>query len=326
MSQAPRYVERREIHRGRRYSIYRVREADGATRVIKLVRPGGGADASLAMLRHEGEVLASLAIPGVVRAFGLTEVEGAPALILEDAGPQSLRAFLRHRPLGVPAFLACAIQLADGLDRLHEARVIHRDVNATNVVVGEDGRPTLVDFRLATSVAGAEGSVRELEGVLDAIAPEQTGRLGRAVDHRADLYALGATLYEMLTGAPPFSSSDAAEVVHMHLARPPPPPAERNGAAPPILGELVLRLLAKTPEQRYQSAAALAADLREIDRRVHAGAQSRGSSSAGSTSSASSRRRRASTGAAPTWRASRRRSPGLPRAQASSASWQGARA
>jgi predicted ATPase/signal transduction histidine kinase len=272
MSQTARYVEHREIHTGRRYVVLRAREPGGATRVLKVVRPGPRAADSAARLRHEHEVLASLAVPGVVRSFGLADVEGAPALVLEDAGPHDLRAWLRRRPLGLGAFLACAVQLADTLAGLHEARIIHREINAANVVAGDEGQLTLVDFGLATSVAGGQAGAGEQEGALEAMAPEQTGRLGRPVDHRADLYAIGALFYEMLTGAPPFSSPDPAELVHAHLARPPVPPVARNPETPPIVSDLVLRLLAKMPEQRYQSAAALAADLREIRRRIRAGA------------------------------------------------------
>ncbi|APR78348.1 Sensory box histidine kinase [Minicystis rosea] len=272
MSQGGPYVEQQEIHRGRRYSVARVTDADGAPRILKLVRSGRRAAQSAALLDHEQEMIEALAsVPGVVRSFGRVEVEGVAALVLEDAGSHNLKDWLRRRPLGVSAFLARAIQLADTIAGIHRENIIHRDLNATNIVVSEDGdRFTVIDFGLATSASGAQGAAAEFEGTLRAIAPEQTGRISRLVDHRADLYSLGATFYEMITGRPPFSASDPAELVHAHLARAPAPPTDTNRAVPPILGELVLKLLAKMPEQRYQSAEALAADLREIERRHRA--------------------------------------------------------
>jgi predicted ATPase/signal transduction histidine kinase len=275
MSQLGPYVERREIHCGRCYALLRVRGADGAPRVLKVVRSARDAAKKAALLRQEHDVLSGLAVPGVVRCLGLGVLDGATALVLEDAGPHDLRAWLRRRPLGIDAFLPRAIQLADTVAGLHGKRVIHRDLDPTNVVVSEDGeRLTIIDFALATSVAGAEGSVAagDREGTLRAISPEQTGRLGRPVDHRADLYALGAIFYEMLAGRPPFSAADPVELVHAHLARAPAPLAEIRPEVPRVLGDVVLKLLAKMPEQRYQSAEALAADLREIERRARASA------------------------------------------------------
>jgi predicted ATPase/signal transduction histidine kinase len=270
-------VEPGEVHRGHRYLVLRGLSHNDEPRILKIVRSGRDASRSAALLHHEHEVLASLAVPGVVRPYGLTELEGATALVLEDAGPNDLREWLQHRPLGVGAFLARAIQLADTVAALHGEKIIHRDINPTNIVVSADGdRLTLIDLGLATSVAGAGGTLPagDLEGTLYTIAPEQTGRLNRPVDHRADLYSLGATFYEILTGRPPFSLPDPAELVHAHLARAPVPPAERNPEVPAILSDIVLKLLAKMPEQRYQSAEALAADLREVERRYRGRGQS----------------------------------------------------
>ena len=197
-----------------------------------------------------------------------------PTLVLEDAGPHNLSERLRHRALPTDLFLDMAIHLAEIVASLHQQRVIHRDINPSNVVVGADGRSlTLVDFGLATHVVAMARptSAGELAGTLPYVAPEQTGRVDRAMDHRADLYSLGATLYEMATGNPPFQTDDPAEMVHAHLAFSPAPPSSRNPAVPQVLSEIVLRLLAKMPEQRYQSSEALLADLREARRQWRSG-------------------------------------------------------
>jgi serine/threonine protein kinase len=227
-----------------------------APRVRKtlVVEPGGSSGA--AKLRKEYAMLRELFaqdVPNLARPLALEDTGELPALVLEDAGPQDLAQWLRHRPLGIDTFLDLAIRLTEIVASLHRQNVIHGDINPANVVVSADGqRLTLVDFGLAPHVVGlcADRSALELAGTLPYIAPEQTGRMDRLVDHRADLYSLGATLYEMLSGAPPFLSADAAELVHAHLARTPTPLHEANPLVPEALSAVVLKLLAKMPEQR----------------------------------------------------------------------------
>ncbi|SEU16203.1 Predicted ATPase [Myxococcus fulvus] len=272
MVELPGLQDTRRIYRGHRYDVLRAWTPDGGARVLKVVREGPLAESSAGMLRHEHVMLRELSdIDGVVNVIGLEELSGHLALVLEDAGPNDLRDLLRRGPLEVDLFLELALDVATTLGALHRRHVIHRDLNPANLVVASNGRRlVMIDFDLATSVQGlvrSAGVPGGFEGTLRYIAPEQTGRMGRRVDHRADLYALGATFYEMLTGEAPFLSADAAQLVHALLAQPPIPPVDRNPALPSILSDVVLRLLAKSPEERYQSAEALVADLREIQRR-----------------------------------------------------------
>jgi predicted ATPase/signal transduction histidine kinase len=262
-----------EIYRGTRYVVTRRTQA-GLPVVVKAVRPEypdlAGARARLS---HEHELLVDLRLPGIVRVAGLepADAEGASALVLEDAGNQTLKQWQLRRPLSPEPFLTLAIGLAEVLSRLHERNIIHRDINPTNVVIGEQGRVTLIDFDAATATAGPAqrtGVPAHRGAALPYISPEETGRVGRLVDARADLYSLGATFYELLTGAPPFVTSDPVDLVHAHLARMPFPPAQANPAVPGLLSDLVLKLLAKMPEARYQSAQALLSDLREAENRL----------------------------------------------------------
>ncbi|NUP14394.1 MAG: AAA family ATPase [Polyangiaceae bacterium] len=264
-----------EIHRGPRFVLFRIREPHGRTRIHKAVRPGPRAPASTAKLEHELAMLRDLLeVEHIARPITLEPVQGRTTLVLRDAGPRDLKEVVRNKPLGLDDFLRIAIQLAGTVGHVHARHIIHRDINPCNVVVSADlRRATLIDFGLATHVAGStqrEAPALELEGTLLYIAPEQTGRMSRPVDHRADLYSLGATFYEMLTGAPPFVSTDPVELVHAHLATLPVPPREVNEAVPKVLSDLVMKLLAKTPEQRYQTAEALVADLEEAQRRWEA--------------------------------------------------------
>lgn len=258
-----------EVHRGARHLVRRGSLRPGeATVVIKTVAPGHPSAQALAEgLRREHQRLAGLPIAGVARALGLDQDGGGPALVLEDAGAQNLAQWLRRRPVSVEVFLSLALQLTEILVRLHERALIHRALDPTNVVVGPSDRLTLVDFGAATFVPRDAGVPPRLSGSLLYIAPEETGRMNRIVDHRADLYSLGAIFHELLTGAPPFPALTPLETVHAHLARAPVPPARASAGVPVLLSDLTLKLLAKTPERRYQSAEALLADLREASRR-----------------------------------------------------------
>ncbi|PTL78247.1 AAA family ATPase [Vitiosangium sp. GDMCC 1.1324] len=266
-----------ELHRGRRFIVSRVWTREGVSLVLKQARQGPLASSSLAMLHHEFSLLReleALGVVGVVRPRALEDVAGVPALVLEDAGPHDLQEWLKHNPVEPDTFLELALQLAEILCHLHRLRVLHRDLNPTNILVAAGTRRlTLIDFDLATRVAAASptSSIHgELESALPYIAPELTGRMDRSVDSRADLYSLGATFYELLTGQPPFTSTDPVELVHSHLARPPLPPALANPKVPSLLSDLVLKLLAKMPEERYQSADSLLADLQEAQKRKQA--------------------------------------------------------
>jgi predicted ATPase/signal transduction histidine kinase len=263
-----------EIQRSGRHVVRRLWDDEASARISKQVLldvPDPAA--ALTRLRHEFEVLSHLNVPGVVRALGWQETAKGPVLWLEDAGPWDLKQRLGGKPLAVPEFLRLAIQLTEGLAGLHGRGFIHGDLSPGNVVVDVvDGeRLTLIDLETAAAVAPAapvESVPADPDTELLYVSPEQTGRMNRPVDRRADLYSLGAIFYEMLTGTPPFPIGDPVELVHAHLARSPRPLP--GAAAPGLISDLVLRLLAKTPERRYQSAAGLLWDLREAASRLDA--------------------------------------------------------
>ncbi len=263
------YECRDTVHEGWRFVVRRCHTAAGAPVVVKSVREGASGKDAGAALRHEYGILCKVASsphrPRISNALALDEGIAGPALVLADAGRQNLHEFLRHRPLEVSQALPLLVELAQIVAALHDQHVLHREISPQNVVMGEDGRPTLVDFDAATQILGLspEAMTAAHPGELYYLAPEQTGRMDRGVDHRADLYSLGATFYKVLTGSPPFAVSDPVEVTHAHLARAPVEPTTINPKVPRLLSELVLKLLAKAPERRYQSAAALALDLEE---------------------------------------------------------------
>jgi PAS domain S-box-containing protein len=258
------YRTRAQISVGERFVVSRVARGDGPALVVKSMRDDRPGPRSAALLRHEWDVLHDLDLPRIEHAYALEEDEHGPLLLLEDAGSQTLSDLIDHKPLGTARFFELAIPMVEAMAGVHQRGFIHRDICPANFVIGEF--PTLIDFETATATptfsqtASAPG---ELEGTLSYIAPEQTGRMNRSVDHRADLYALGATFYEMLTGAPPFSTFDPIELLHAHVARRPHAPAVVNTAVPTALSNIVIKLLSKMPEWRYQTADALKHDLEE---------------------------------------------------------------
>jgi diguanylate cyclase (GGDEF)-like protein len=234
-----------------------------------------GPDA-LRRARHETTTLRRLAgVPGVVQLAGAATVPVDPAdqvlddtILLIDDGGSPLTAVLAAGRLEPPAVLSLAWRLATVVAAVHARGVVHQDLNPANILlVGPDQAPVLIDFGLATTFAEERPGFlhpTEIAGTLAYLAPEQTGRTGRPVDERADLYALGATLYELLTGRPPFTATDPLKLIHDQLARAPVPPAELDQRVPAGLSAIVLRLLEKEPDRRYQSAQGLAYDLARL--------------------------------------------------------------
>jgi len=254
--------------------VYRaVRRADETPVVLKILRNAYATPLERASFQWEYELLRDLDIPGVVRAYDLTSYESCPVIVLQELGGQSLADLLGTRPLALVEALECAIQLAGTLDRLHRAAILHRGVSPSCVVLAKAGRAVLTDFSHATDQSGlrpAPRAVGLITGRLAYMSPEQTGRMNRSVDDRSDLYSLGVTLYQMLTGGAPFSSDDPLALIYAHIATPPTPPSDVSPAIPSVLSAVVLKLMAKNAEDRYQSALGLKADLEECLRQWRA--------------------------------------------------------
>lgn len=252
------------LYESPRTRVYRARRRDGQAVVLKTLRSEVPTPAEVAQLQQEHRMSARVAGEGATRAPALDGAGALPILVMEDLGATSLAAWLEGRALDVAEALSIGARIAECLRLVHGRGVVHKDVNPSNVLIEPmSGRIALTDFG-AAALLGAEGDgavVTALEGTLEYLAPEQTGRVGRALDHRADLYALGVTLFELLTGALPFAEADAAELIYAHVARPPPDVRARRPEIPEPVAAIVRALLAKAPEDRYQSAAGLGADL-----------------------------------------------------------------
>ncbi|RSM40104.1 hypothetical protein DMB66_57560 [Actinoplanes sp. ATCC 53533] len=249
-----------ELGRGARTVVYRVTR-DGHDRAMK-VFPGGSDPAAMQDLRREAALLAWTDHPALPRVYEVGQSGQRPYLIMELIEGRSLGEILRIRPLAVDHALRLGGQLAGALAALHGVGLVHRDVKPHNIMIEPDGTARLIDLGMAgrTSAQRSDAAV----GTLQYSAPEQGGTLNRPVDARSDLYSLGAVLHECLTGAPPFASTDASELLRLHSGAPPPDPRDDRPEVPATLAAILAKLLAKDPDDRYQSAAGLGADLSRL--------------------------------------------------------------
>jgi serine/threonine protein kinase len=218
-------------------------------------------------LRQEYLISHSLDLEGIVKAYHLERDRNQLALILEDFGGQSLKEILSTKTISLKDFLHIAISVAETLEQLHKIPILHKDINPSNIIINlETGQVKLTDFGIASRLSQENPSISNsnlLEGTLAYISPEQTGRMNRSIDYRTDLYSLGVTFYEMLTGQLPCIASDPLELMHYHLAKQPASLhlLRSKEKIPQVVSEIVMKLLAKNAEDRYQSATGLKIDL-----------------------------------------------------------------
>ncbi len=239
-----------------------VRASDGQRVALKVY---SGASAG-ARAEREFHVLGLAAGPGVPEALALQCEGGRGVLALAFVQAQPLSQLIEAEALGPAAFLRIAIGLADCVARLHAARIVHKDIRPGNILVERVTQRTwLIDFGRAALLGSAGDRAADADfsnSTLLYVSPEGTGRMDRGLDARSDLYSLGATFYHALTGRPPFDLREALELVHAHMALVPPPPIALHTSVPPTLSRIVMKLLQKEPEERYQTASSLRDDLR----------------------------------------------------------------
>ncbi len=274
----PHYKVLEVLHEGAKHTLYRaLRQADGRPVVIKI--PATPRMDSRGIARLERELALTRRCQGsphVVHALELVQLPGTAALVLEDFQGRSLNQLLSG-PLELRTFLRLAISMASALAEVHRHEIVHLDIKPANILVNEmTGEVKIGDFGIASTLPLDHPSFRPastVEGTFAYLSPEQTGRMNRSVDQRSDLYSLGISFYEMLVGALPFSAEDVLGWFHCHLAVVPRPVSEANPSVPVALSRIVARLMAKAPEDRYQSAEGLKADLEQCAARWDSGAE-----------------------------------------------------
>ncbi|MDD5724323.1 MAG: sigma 54-interacting transcriptional regulator [Syntrophales bacterium] len=260
------------IYSGSKNAYYRgAREKDGVPAVIKVPIAAPSREKGRIQVTHEHNLLNSLNIKGIPKSRGVKEYRDGFALILEDSGGSCLAGW-KPKGFNVGDVMTIASKLAELLGELHANGVTHKDINPESIFYEpETGAVWLADFRCAIFSSPDNHKIPDPgmpDGTPPYMSPEQTGRMNRSVDFRTDFYSLGVTLYEMLTGTLPFKGSNSLEIVHSHLALQPRPPHESNLLIPETVSSLLMKLLSKSPEDRYQSAWGMKADFDECLRQL----------------------------------------------------------
>lgn len=275
------YLVLEKIYEGLRAAVYRgQRLVDRQPVVIKFLRREYPDLAELVRFRNQYLITKKLALAGTVKSYSLETCGNGLAIVMEDFGGISLTDYLATKNCQELAsnyladFWQIAIQLTQILEQIHQQKIIHKDIKPQNILINPNTKQVkLIDFSIASLLPRENQqqlNLNALEGTLAYMSPEQTGRMNRGIDYRTDFYSLGITFYQLLTGKLPFATADSLELIHSHLARVPTPPQQINSAIPNPVGDIVLKLMAKTPEERYQSAAGLHYDLQTCQKQWEA--------------------------------------------------------
>ncbi|MFB2894787.1 AAA family ATPase [Aerosakkonemataceae cyanobacterium BLCC-F50] len=251
--------------------IYRgIKNQNNLPVILKVLKQDYPTAIELTRYKQEYEITRSLNITGVIQAYSLLNHQRTLAIILEDFGGESLEHWIKelpekYSPMTLREFLHLAIQITEIIGKIHAANVVHKDINPSNIVMNiETGVIKIIDFGISTRFSYTSPAFQNpniLEGTLAYLSPEQTGRMNRFLDYRTDFYSLGVTFYTLLTGKLPFTTKDVLELVHCHIAKQPVSPHLINSRIPPVVANIVMKLIAKSAEDRYQSAWGIKADL-----------------------------------------------------------------
>ncbi|HEY9831743.1 MAG TPA: AAA family ATPase [Stenomitos sp.] len=256
------------IHESVNSLVYRgLRPFDPQPIILKLLKADYPTPSQLVHYRQEYEILRKLNLEGVVKVYDLQNYHNTLVMVLEDFGGESLKKWLCEKSFSLSEFLPIALQITQTLGQVHHHQIIHKDINPSNLVFNpQTGQVKLIDFGISTVLARENPTLtspQRLEGTLAYISPEQTGRMNRSLDYRTDFYSLGVTFYELLTHQLPFQTEDALELVHCQMAKQPVPPHLLVPDIPQAVSDIVMKLMAKTAEERYQSAWGIHNDLAE---------------------------------------------------------------
>ena len=266
MVNLPGYQTHALLYESTNSLVYRARRlADAHPVVLKLLKQDCPSSAELTRYRQEYDITCNLGSNGIIHAYQLQPYQQTLVMVLEDFGGAPLHQYLHQTSINLPQFLKIAIKITRALSEVHQARVIHKDINPSNIIFNSKTNVLkLIDFGISSRIVQSSTTLKNpdvLEGTLSYISPEQTGRTNRFLDYRTDFYSLGLTFYELLTRQLPFQSSDSLELVHYHLAKEPIPPQTINPDIPEVISNIILKLIRKNPEDRYNSTAGIQHDL-----------------------------------------------------------------
>ena len=260
------YTVTEEIYAGQHSIVYRgVHSADKQSVIIKVLNQEYPSEVLLSYFRREYEIAKKLSGEGTLQVYDLLKYKNTLAIVMEDIHGISLSQEIRSASMSLTQKLSLAVKLAHSLSLIHKKHIIHKDINPSNIIWNrETDRLEIIDFGIAAELKREMTHKMQhgfTEGTTEYLSPEQTGRINRPVDSRSDLYSLGVTFYEIFTGQLPFMGKDENEIIYSHIARKPEPPHLVNKNIPETLSSILLKLLAKDGEDRYQMASGLQKDL-----------------------------------------------------------------
>ncbi len=262
------YSVSEQIHTGRRTLVYRgIRNIDQIPVIIKALRSKYPTVQEITSLKHEYKITQKLELAGIVKPYSLESCNHGFALILEDFAGISLKKRLTISKIELIDILRIGIKIIKIIHEIHSHHVIHKDINPQNIIINlEKNIIKVADFSIASQLSKEQPTINNfgaIEGTLAYISPEQTGRMNRTLDYRTDFYSLGVTLYEMLIGELPFPTTNPMELVHSHIAKIPVSPCQKNPNIPKVVSDIIMKLLSKTAEERYQTSSGIQADLEQ---------------------------------------------------------------
>jgi len=257
-----------QIYESSNSIVYRGwREGDNQQVILKMLKEDYPTASELTRYKQEYEIIRKLNLEGTIKAYELKPYQRTLVIVMEDLGALSLKELTQQRTdlLPLEEILKIGIKITEILGSIHAENIIHKDINPANIIINPNTEQIkIIDFGISTVFTREKPSFKSpnvLEGTLAYISPEQTGRMNRSLDYRSDFYSLGVTFYELLTGQLPFDTEDTLELVHCQIAKQPSPPTKINPSIPQVLSDIVMKLMAKTAEERYQNAFGIAADL-----------------------------------------------------------------
>ncbi len=235
--------------------------------VIKQLKTSYPSREELTRFRREYQIMRMFNTEGIIKAYSLEKCQNSLAMIIEDFKGKSVEMLLPDQTFDLAQFLQLSIRISKALGQIHRQNIIHKNINPGNIIWNpQTGQVKITDFGISTELLSEAPEAHDpkiIKGTLPYISPEQTGRMNRNLDFHTDFYSLGVTLYEIATRHLPFESKDPMTLVHSHIARTPVPPHEVNPQLPEVITEIILKLMAKTAENRYQSTFGLQVDLQK---------------------------------------------------------------